>query len=158
MKVAGKQILDLIKDKETLNTKIHQFVSDIEEYFQKYDTIQLLGSFGLYLLDNLPKRKTLYAHLYGVDIQLDEKAEIMVEYAMNIQDEISALEAEKAAADARIAKANAQIAAANQRASEKSARASKAEAEILKLLSSPNFPEDKKQQILSKLRAFGSKV
>lgn len=156
MKVAGKQILDLIKDKETLNTKIHQFVSDIEEYFQKYDTIQLLGSFGLYLLDNLPKRKTLYAHLYGVDIQLDEKAEIMVEYAMNIQDKISALEAEIAAA--RIANANAQIAAANQRASENSARASKAEAEILKLLSSPNFPEDKKPQILAKMRAFGSKV
>lgn len=77
---------------------------------------------------------------------------------MGIVDKISALEAEKAAADARIAKANAQIAAANQRASENSARASKAEAEILKLLSSPNFPEDKKQQILSKLRAFGSKV
>ena len=37
---------------------------------------------------------------------------------MNIQDKISALEAEKAAADARIANANAQIAAANQRASE----------------------------------------
>lgn len=35
---------------------------------------------------------------------------------MNIQDKISALEAEKAAADARIANANAQIAAANQRA------------------------------------------
>ena len=30
MKVAGKQILDLIKDKETLNTTIHQYVSDIE--------------------------------------------------------------------------------------------------------------------------------
>ena len=77
---------------------------------------------------------------------------------MNIQDKISALETEIAAADARIANANAQIAAANQRASENSARASKAEAEILKLLSSPNFPEDKKQQILAKMRAFGSKV
>ncbi len=77
---------------------------------------------------------------------------------MNIQDKISALEAEIAAANARITKAKAQTAAANQRASENSARASKAEAEILKLLSSPNFPEDKKQQILSKMRAFGSKV
>lgn len=77
---------------------------------------------------------------------------------MNIQDKISALEAEIAAADARIANTNAQIAAANQRASENSTRASKAGAEILKLLSSPNFPEDKKQQILSKMRAFGSKV
>ncbi|MDD7189274.1 MAG: hypothetical protein PUH41_02020 [Prevotella sp.] len=77
---------------------------------------------------------------------------------MSIQDKISALEAEIAAANARITKAKAQTAAANQRASENSARASKAEAEILKLLSSPNFPEDKKQQILSKMRAFGSKV
>lgn len=68
------------------------------------------------------------------------------------------MEAEIAAADDRIAKANAQIAAVNQRASENSARASKAKAEILKLLSSPNFPEDKKQQILSKLQTFGSKV
>jgi len=50
------------------------------------------------------------------------------------------------------------MAAANQRASENSARASKADAEIQKLLSSPNFPEDKKQQILSKMRVFGSKV
>lgn len=66
-----------------------------------------------------------------MDIQLDEKAEIMVEYAMNIQDKISALEAEIAAADDRIAKANAQIDAVNQRASENSARASKAKAEIL---------------------------
>ena len=77
---------------------------------------------------------------------------------MSILDKISALETEIAAADARIAKANAQISAPNQRASETCARASKAEAEILKLLSSPNFPEDKKQQILSKLRAFGSNV
>lgn len=77
---------------------------------------------------------------------------------MNMQNKISALEAEIAAADGRIVKAKAQIAAANQRASENSARASKAKAEILKLLSSPNFPEDKKQQILSKMRAFGNKV
>ena len=77
---------------------------------------------------------------------------------MSIQDKISALEAEIAAANARIANADAQIAAAHHRASENSGRAYTAEAEILKLLSSPNFPEDKKQQILSKLRAFGSKV
>ena len=77
---------------------------------------------------------------------------------MNIQDKISALEAEKAAADARITKAKAQSAAANQRASENSARASKNENEVLKLLSSPNFPEAEKQRILAKMRAFGSKV
>lgn len=77
---------------------------------------------------------------------------------MSIQEEISALEAEIAAADARTAKAKAQTAAANRRASEYSVRASQTEAEILKLLSNPNFPEDKKQQILAKMRAFGNKA
>lgn len=77
---------------------------------------------------------------------------------MNIQDKISALEAEIAAANARITKAKAQTAAAERRAAEHSARASKTENEVLKLLSSPNFPEAEKQRILAKMRAFGSKV
>ena len=72
---------------------------------------------------------------------------------MSIQDKISALEAEIAAANARITKAKAQTAAA-----EHSARASKNENEVLKLLSSPNFPEAEKQRILAKMRAFDSKV
>ncbi len=77
---------------------------------------------------------------------------------MSIQDKISALEAEIAAANARTDLAKAQIADANRRTAEYSARASKAEAEVLKLLSSPNFPEIEKQRILAKMRAFGSKV
>lgn len=77
---------------------------------------------------------------------------------MSIQDKISALEAEIAAANARTAKAKAQTAAAERIAAEHSARASKAEAEVLKLLSSPNFPEDQKQQILAKMRAFDSNL
>ena len=77
---------------------------------------------------------------------------------MNIQDEIAALEAEIAAANARITEAKAQTAAAERRAAEHSARASKNENEVLKLLSSPNFPEAEKQRILAKMRAFGSKV
>lgn len=77
---------------------------------------------------------------------------------MSIQDEKSALEAEIAAANARIAKAKAQTAAAERRTAEHSARVSKAEAEVLKLLSSPNFPEAEKQRILAKMRAFGSNV
>lgn len=77
---------------------------------------------------------------------------------MSIQDKISALEAEIAAANARIAKAKAQTAAAERRAAEHRARASKNENEVLKLLSSPNFPEAEKQRILAKMRAFGSKV
>lgn len=77
---------------------------------------------------------------------------------MSIQDKISALEAEIAAANACITKAKAQTAADERRAAEHSARASKTENEVLKLLSSPNFPEAEKQRILAKMRAFGSKV
>lgn len=66
---------------------------------------------------------------------------------MSIQDKISALEAEIAATNARITKAKAQTAAAERRAAEHSVRASKTETEVLKLLSSPNFPEAEKQRI-----------
>ena len=72
---------------------------------------------------------------------------------MNIQDEIAALEAEIAAANARIAKANAEAEASKRKAEEYSSRASKVEAEVLKLISDPNFPEAEKQRILAKMRA-----
>ena len=65
---------------------------------------------------------------------------------MNIQDEI-------AAANARIAKANAEAEACKRKAEEYSNRASKVEAEVLKLISDPNFPEAEKQRILAKMRA-----
>ena len=58
---------------------------------------------------------------------------------MNIQDEIAALEAEIAAANARIANANAEAEASRRKAEEYSNRASKVEAEVLKLISAPNF-------------------
>lgn len=60
---------------------------------------------------------------------------------MNIQDEIAALEAEIAAANARIAKANAEAEVSKRKAEEYSNRASKVEAEVLKLISAPNFPK-----------------
>lgn len=69
---------------------------------------------------------------------------------MNIQDKISALEAEKAAADARITKAKAQTAAANQRASENSARASKAEAEILSCFRVQTFQKTRNSKFYRK--------
>ena len=77
---------------------------------------------------------------------------------MSIQDKISALEAEIAAANARITEAKAQTAAAERRAAEHSARASKNENEVLKLLSSPNFPEAKKQRILASISPLQRKV
>lgn len=72
---------------------------------------------------------------------------------MSIQDEIAALEAEIAAANARIAKANAEAEASKRKAEEYSNRASKVEAEVLKLISAPNFPETERQRILAKMRA-----
>lgn len=75
---------------------------------------------------------------------------------MNIKDEIAALEAEIAAANARIAKANAEAEASKRKAEEYSNRASKVEAEVLKLISDPHFPEAERQRFLAKLRASKS--
>lgn len=72
---------------------------------------------------------------------------------MNIQDEIAALETEIAVANARIANANAEAEASRRKAEEYSNRASKVEAEVLKLISAPNFPEMERQLILAKMRA-----
>ncbi len=77
---------------------------------------------------------------------------------MNIQDKIAALEAETAALNARAAEMKAEAAAYRRETESHRSRASKAEAEVLRLLSSPNFPEAEKQRILAKMRAFGSKV
>ena len=74
---------------------------------------------------------------------------------MNIQDEIAALETEIAVANARIA--NAEAEASRRKAEEYSNRASKVEAEVLKLISAPNFPEMERQRILSKMRASKNK-
>ena len=71
---------------------------------------------------------------------------------MNIQDEIAALETEIA-----VANANAEAEASRRKAEEYSNRASKVEAEVLKLISAPNFPEMERQRILSKMRASKNK-
>lgn len=84
MKTIGEQMLIMLKGKETLNAKIHQYINDIEAYFKKYDAIQLLGSVGLYLVDNLPNiEKRFYAQITGGDMLLDEQAEVIAEYALN---------------------------------------------------------------------------
>jgi hypothetical protein len=53
--------------------------------FRKYDSVQLLGSIGLYLLDHLPNiEKHFIAQMNGTDMRLDENAEeVIAEYAMN---------------------------------------------------------------------------
>lgn len=84
MKAIGEQMMVMLKDKEKLNDTIQKYIDEIEGYFEKYDTIQLLGGVGLYLLDNLPNiEKHFYAQISGTDMQLDEQAEVIAEYAMN---------------------------------------------------------------------------
>ena len=69
---------------------------------------------------------------------------------MNIQDEITALNAQAAAAEA-------EAAAARQRAAEMNAYASALEAEVRKLLSDPHFPEAEKKRILAELNSLDNK-
>lgn len=84
MKAIGEQMMVMLKDKKKLNDTIQKYIDEIEGYFEKYDTIQLLGGVGLYLLDNLPNiEKHFYAQISGTDMQLDEQAEVIAEYAMN---------------------------------------------------------------------------
>lgn len=68
---------------------------------------------------------------------------------MNLQEKLSAIQAETAAANAR--------AAACEREKRKlDAKAAKMEAEIRNLLSAPNFPEEAKQRILARLAEIRS--
>lgn len=72
------------KDKERLEISIKEQISIVEGYFRDFDSIQLLGSVGLYLIDNLPNmEKYFMAHIAGGEMQLDEDAEVIAEYAMN---------------------------------------------------------------------------
>lgn len=48
MKAIGEQMMAMLKDKEKLNDTIQKYIDEIEGYFEKYDTIQLLGGVGLY--------------------------------------------------------------------------------------------------------------
>ena len=74
----------LLKDKKSLNSLIQEHIGCIEGYFRRYDTIQLLGSVGLYLIDNLPNlEKYFMAGISGKQLELDEEAEVIAEYALN---------------------------------------------------------------------------
>lgn len=83
-KAIGKKMLSFLKDKEKLNNIIQEHISCIEGYFRRYNTIQLLGSVGLYLIDNLPNlEKYFMAGIAGKQLELDEEAEVIAEYALN---------------------------------------------------------------------------
>lgn len=80
----SKKILETFKDIERVKSIISENISIIEEYFRKYDSIQLLGSIGLYLLDNLPNfEKHFMAQFTHHKLDLDENAEAIAEYAIN---------------------------------------------------------------------------
>lgn len=84
MRAMGKRLLKVFKDKDTVNATLREHIETIEGYFRKYDSVQLLGSIGLYLLDNLPNlEKYFMAQMNGTEMHLDENAEVIAEYAMN---------------------------------------------------------------------------
>lgn len=79
----GEKMQLLLQDKETLNRIIREHIAQIEAYFKCYDSIQLLGSAGLYLIDNLPNmEKYFLAGISSKKLKLDEDAEVIAEYAM----------------------------------------------------------------------------
>ena len=80
----GKLMMKSLEDKENIKAKMAEDIGKLEGYFKQYDTIQLLGSIGLYLIDNLPTlEKNFMAQQMGVNSKLDEDAEVIAEYALN---------------------------------------------------------------------------
>ena len=74
----GKELVKVLKNKDALNEIISDEISKIEGYFRYYDSIQLLGGIGLYLIDNLSTlEKTFYAQMSGSHLALDEDAEVI---------------------------------------------------------------------------------
>ena len=80
MKFVGKQILDIFRNREEVIAAVNYNINLIEECFRKYDSVQLLGSVGLYLIKNLPNPKN---YMLNKRINLDENAEVLAEYALN---------------------------------------------------------------------------
>lgn len=84
LKAIGKEMQALLADKKKLNDSIHEHISHIESLFLRYDSVQLLGSIGLYLIDNIPNiEKHFMAGISGKEMDLDEDAEVIAEYALN---------------------------------------------------------------------------
>lgn len=84
MRAVGKHLLEIFKDKNAVNATLKEHIETVEGYFRRYDSVQLLGSIGLYLLDNLPNlEKRFMAQMNGTDMHLDENTEVIAEYAIN---------------------------------------------------------------------------
>lgn len=84
LKDIGQLLLIVLKDKDTISTSIEEHINTIEQYFRKYDSVQLLGAIGLYLLDNIPNiEKRFYEQINETKMVLDENAEVLAEYSLN---------------------------------------------------------------------------
>lgn len=84
MKKYSDAFFKSVSDKEMIKKKVRESIDKIEAYFKKYDTVQLLGSVGLYLIDNLNTlEKAFISKVNGTSLELDEEAEVIAEYAMN---------------------------------------------------------------------------
>lgn len=83
-KAFGMMMVEAFKDKDTVKDVIASHIEKVEGYFRKYDSIQLIGSVGLYTIDNLPTlEKKFMAQYTGQKLRLDEDAEVLAEYALN---------------------------------------------------------------------------
>jgi len=84
MRVLGTQVMEALQHKEQLEKQIREHIEIVEGYFRRYDTVQLLGSTGLYFMDNLANlEKFFIAQMSGQKLELDERAEVISEYALN---------------------------------------------------------------------------
>lgn len=80
----GRMMMKALEDKERIKAGVAEDIVKVEGYFKRYDTIQLLGSIGLYLIDNIPSLEKNYIAQYaGQQPSLDEDAEVIAEYALN---------------------------------------------------------------------------
>ncbi len=52
MRTMAKRLLEIFKDKNAVNATLRESIETVEGYFRRYDSVQLLGSIGLYLLDH----------------------------------------------------------------------------------------------------------
>lgn len=83
-KLFGKMMLESFKDKESISNSIAAQISKVEGYFKQYDSVQLLGGIGLYMIDNtITLEKSFMAQYEGREVRLDEDAEVLAEYALN---------------------------------------------------------------------------
>ena len=74
MRVMGKRLLKIFKDKEAVSEVLREHIETIEGYFRRYDSVQLLGSVGLYLLENLPNlEKCFIAQMNGSEMHFRRK-------------------------------------------------------------------------------------